>query len=173
MIMWRKINYMIKEIDGNLLDDSLNLSVIGHQTNCLGVMGAGIARQIKEKYPNVYLEYHNYCKKDPHKCLGTTQLVECGDYRYIANIFGEYSFTESIAPYKSDKPRHTDYAALRSALLELKEKMEKSDNMKTLGLPYKLGCGLAGGDWDGVVYPMIKDIFEKSDILVEIVKYKL
>lgn len=26
-------------------------------------------------------------------------------------------------------------------------------------MPKNLGCGIAGGDWDGVVYPMIQEIF--------------
>ena len=41
---------MIKEVEGNLLTYP-GLQVIGHQTNCLGVMGAGIAKQIKAKNP--------------------------------------------------------------------------------------------------------------------------
>lgn len=36
---------MIKIVNGDLLQS--NLPLIAHQTNCLGVMGAGIARSIK------------------------------------------------------------------------------------------------------------------------------
>ncbi len=41
----------------------------------------------------------------------------------------------------------------------------------TLGLPL-IGCGLAGGDWDKVVLPMIESIFDKSgvDVTVFILK---
>lgn len=44
---------MIKYIKGNLLDDNLNLSVIG----------AGLAKQIKNKYPEVYTEYIKSMKR--------------------------------------------------------------------------------------------------------------
>ena len=41
---------MIKEVNGNLLTYP-GIQVIGHQTNCLSVMGAGIAKQIKARWP--------------------------------------------------------------------------------------------------------------------------
>lgn len=43
---------MIKIVNGDLLQS--NLSLIAHQTNCLGVMGAGIAKAIKNKWSIVY-----------------------------------------------------------------------------------------------------------------------
>ena len=46
------------------------------------------------------------------------------------------------------------------------------NDIKTGGLPDHIGCGLAGGNWDGVVYPMIKDEFgDDEDIILYIVKY--
>ena len=87
-------------------------------------------------------------------------------------MFGEYSFCESVAPYEDGgRPRHTDYDALKECLERLHIWMEKN-NIVTGGIPYKLGCGLAGGDWDGVVYPMIKKEFgDDEDITLYIVKY--
>jgi O-acetyl-ADP-ribose deacetylase (regulator of RNase III) len=46
---------MIHYVKGNLLDS--NCDYICHQVNCQGVMGSGIARQIRERYPVVYLYY--------------------------------------------------------------------------------------------------------------------
>ena len=167
---------MIKEVDGNLLTYP-GIQVIGHQTNCLGVMGAGIAKQIKARWPEVFKAYNWVCKDgvttpDPHTLLGKCQIIKTEDGKYVANLFGEYSFCESIAPYEEGgKPRHTDYDALAECLNRLHTwlvLMEKT----TVGLPYKIGCGLAGGDWDGVVYPMIKEEFDDDeDITLYIVKY--
>ncbi|WP_223260709.1 hypothetical protein [Bacillus sp. LNXM65] len=42
---------MIKTVDGNILEASED--IICHQVNCKGVMGAGLAKQIKSKYPNI------------------------------------------------------------------------------------------------------------------------
>ena len=47
------------------------------------------------------------------------------------------------------------------------------NGIKTCGCPYLMSCGLAGGDWDGVVNPMLKDIFEKDEnVKLVIVKFK-
>lgn len=86
----------------------------------------------------------------------------------VANLFGEYSFTESIAPYEN---RHTDYDALKKALLDLKD-FCKDNEITEIGIPYKLGCGLAGGDWDGVVYPMLQELFA-NDLTITLYIYKL
>ena len=164
---------MIKEVNGNLLTYP-GIQVIGHQTNCLSVMGAGIAKQIKARWPEVFREYCDYCKSqsDKHNLLGTIQVLKTDDGKYIANLFGEYSFCESIAPYEEGgKPRHTDYDALWQCLRRLHIWMALND-IKTGGVPDHIGCGLAGGNWDGVVYPMIKDEFgDDEDITLYIVKY--
>ena len=164
---------MIKEVNGNLLTYP-GIQVIGHQTNCLSVMGAGIAKQIKARWPEVFKEYCDYCKSqsDKHNLLGTIQVLKTDDGKYIANLFGEYSFCESIAPYEEGgKPRHTDYDALWQCLRRLHIWMALND-IKTGGVPDHIGCGLAGGNWDGVVYPMIKNEFrDDKDITLYIVKY--
>ena len=164
---------MIKEVDGNLLTYP-GLKVIAHQVNALAVMGAGIAKQIKARWPEVFKEYYDYCKSfsDAHNLLGKCQVVKTDDGKYIANLFGEYSFCESIAPYyEGGKPRHTDYVALKECFHRLHTWLVLHD-VETAGIPYKIGCGLAGGDWDGVVYPMIqKEFGDDDDITLYIVKY--
>ena len=164
---------MIKEVDGNLLTYP-GLQIIAHQTNCLAVMGAGIAKQIKIKWPNVFKKYFDYCKSfdDAHKLLSKCQVIDTNDGKYVANLFGEYSFCESVAPYnEGGKPRHTDYDALKECFHRLHTWMVLND-IRDGGIPYKIGCGLAGGDWDGVVYPMIQNEFgDDEDITLYIVKY--
>lgn len=53
--MKKGLEDMIKKVDGNILETSED--IICHQVNCKGVMGAGLAKQIKSKYLNVYKEY--------------------------------------------------------------------------------------------------------------------
>ena len=40
---------MIKIFEGDLLESGANF--ICHQVNCQGVMGSGVAKQIKEQFP--------------------------------------------------------------------------------------------------------------------------
>jgi len=161
---------MIEIVNGDLLKS--NLPLIAHQTNCLGVMGGGIAKAIRNKWPIVYDQYLHYCneKNKSRALLGNCQICVTGDESipHVANLFGEYSFTEAVAPNANG--RHTDYHALKLALLELKHRALRMD-IHSIGIPYKLGCGLAGGDWDGVVYPMIQEIFK--DDLINLFIYKL
>lgn len=160
---------MIEIVNGDLL--KADLPIIAHQTNCLGIMGAGIAKSIKDKWNDVFTQYKNLCvnTKDKHNLLGKIQLCPTNDtpIKYVVNLFGEYSFTESVTPYEN---RHTDYDALRNTLTVLKENLVFLDFNK-VGIPYKLGCGLAGGDWDGVVYPMLQEIF--NDNIITLCIYKL
>lgn len=160
---------MIEIVKGDLLKS--NLPLIAHQTNCLGVMGGGIAKAIRNKWNSVYAQYVNYCKNFDYSkaLLGKCQICITGEAptKLVANLFGEYSFTESVAPYEN---RHTDYDALKLALINLRE-FCKDEEITEIGIPYKLGCGLAGGDWDGVVYPMIQEIF--SDDSIKLFIYKL
>lgn len=149
---------MIEVVNGDLLQS--NLPLIAHQTNCLGVMGAGIAKAIKNKWNSVYTQYVDICKNFEYSkdLLGKCQIC----------VTGEYSFTESVAPYEN---RHTDYDALKKALLNLKAFCE-DEEITEVGIPYKLGCGLAGGDWDGVVYPMLQELFA-NDSTITLYIYKL
>ena len=161
---------MIKTVNGDLLQS--NLPLIAHQTNCLGVMGAGIAKTIKNKWSIVYTQYIDKCRHYNYSkdLLGKCQVCVTEDepIKFVANLFGEYSFTESVAPFEN---RHTDYDALKKSLLHLKAICENTEITK-IGIPYKLGCGLAGGDWDGVVYPMLQELFA-NDSTITLYIYKL
>ena len=55
----------------------------------MGVMGAGLAAQIRRKWPNVYNEYRKRCTKD---MLGTYHMVKVEPHLYVANIFGQLSY---------------------------------------------------------------------------------
>ena len=65
-------------IDGNIFNCKENIIV--HQTNCQGVMGHGIAAQVKERYPEVFRGYYHYCKTQiPEEILGTSLICEAND----------------------------------------------------------------------------------------------
>ncbi len=123
---------MITEINGNLLDASEQ--VIGHQTNCKGAMGGGIALALKRKYPKMYREYRRLCRTND--CFGKTRIIQIDGSRHIANIFGQKNAGAGL---------QTDYAALEIAFEDLKAQM-KYKNLNSLALPCYIGCGLGGGD---------------------------
>ena len=74
----------MKLIEKNILDVT-GPAVICHQVNCLGVMGAGLALQIRREWENVY---NVYVDKDDWQ-VGDCQLVTIGDAQFVANLAGQ------------------------------------------------------------------------------------
>lgn len=152
---------MIRETNGDLLKSSSD--IICHQVNCVGVMGAGVAKQIKEQLLSKehFDEYVRYCEDGCSKenpILGTILYQKEGD-KVIAHLFGE------------DIPTgcglDTDYQALGRCLSNVEK--YASENGLTVALPGSIGCGLAGGDWDYVYGQIIVPIFGESDVDLTIV----
>lgn len=142
---------MLNIINGDLLEQ--NFDVIGHQANCLNIMGAGIALQIKNKFPNAFEvdRLVNQNNKYGNFSISRTQKP------YIANLYGQYA----IGKIYNKMLKYDNLKALESALEGLLNYMSY-DSLKTLGLPYMIGCGLAGGDWSKT-FEMIKKLSKKHD----------
>lgn len=151
--------------DGDLLDSKCE--VIGHQTNCQGVMGAGIARTIRDTWPRVFGQYKLFCVKrrmEGKSPLGSCQLVYVDDEhsRIVANLFGQEIYGRGKCK--------TDYEALRKALHSLANNSFVRKQALSIGFPYLMGCALGGGDWD-IVLPIIEEEF--SDYPGDIQIWKL
>ena len=148
---------------GNLLDAQTD--VIAHQVNCQGVMGAGLAKQIRDKYPQVYREYQEECMFEyAVNLLGSCQLIKIDDSKWIANLFGQDG-------YGRDK-RYTDYEAIYKALNNLAVQM-LDNGMNSVAIPYNMSCGLAGGDWN-IILAMLESptVFGNTNITIEIWQLK-
>lgn len=152
---------MIKICQGSVFDSKAPL--IAHQVNCKGVMGSGLAKQVRARYPSVFDEYALFCKQHNYSedALGKIQVVSTHE-RCIANLFAQYSYGRDI--------QQTQYEALRKCLWELRAYATKH-GIKRIAIPYKLGCGLAGGSWK-VVFPMVYNTFFDFPIVLEIWKLK-
>ncbi len=109
--------------------------VIGHQVNLKGVMGAGLARQIKNEWPIVYIRYKDWIDMGPS--LGDILAVSVSPTLHVVNLAGQDNF--------GSKGRDTNYRALEEAL----DKFHMYSQYVNLPeyLPHGIGCGLAGGDW--------------------------
>lgn len=144
---------MVNVISGDILKSGAN--VIVHQVNCRGVMGAGLARQIKEKYPEAFTKYKTYCDSfsDKSEMMGTVLFVTCMDGTVIANVFGQLDFGRN--------GRKTDYHSLKRGLNDVRKYAEK-DGL-SVAIPHRIGCGLAGGNWN-IVYKMITSAFDNYGV---------
>lgn len=144
---------MITYHDGNIFDS--DAKIICHQVNTYGVMGAGIAAEVKERFPEVYTEYNAFCGANDQDMLLRAVLFSITQKGFIANCF-------------SQQGMNTHYDAFDICMRIVKEFAEEHDNAK-IAIPYKMGCGIAGGDWN-TVEQIIHDVFDGSDLEVEIWK---
>jgi O-acetyl-ADP-ribose deacetylase (regulator of RNase III) len=173
-----KINY----ISGDMFS-SKEASVFVHQVNCQGVMGSGIARVIREKWPEVYHQYQTSVKTLSGNCLGGCLVVDTKDGKRVANLFGQYYYRG----FKPDEDylydefwkqpeitslgqpiRYTNYEAFYSGLVRLREYLQY-DNPTTIAFPYNIGCDRGGGSWN-IIDAMIKEVFKDTNHNIEIWK---
>lgn len=132
-----------------------------HQSNCYNTMGSGIARQIKERYPEAY-DVDCQTIFGDYKKLGTFSWVKTNDQKfYIYNCYSQYRHGTDT--------RHTNYEAIYNGLSSIKSHAE-SHQLKSLSLPHKMGCNLGGGNWK-IVNAIIEDIFENKSIDLYICRY--
>ena len=141
----------VKIIDGDLF--SASSRYICHQVNCRGRMGSGIAKVIRDKFPEAFEKYKEECKKGA--CLGHVQYV-LSNGKIIINMFAQDG-------YGYDGARYTDYDAFMNCLLEIKSAVP---NGATIAMLYKIGCGLGGGAWN-TIYGFIEN-FLGHDYTVEL-----
>jgi O-acetyl-ADP-ribose deacetylase (regulator of RNase III) len=146
--------------NGNLLDAQTD--VIAHQVNCQGVMGSGVAKQIREKWANVYTAYRAEYDlfTDLNKpLLGNCQLVQVNDHQYVANLFGQDK-------YGYDGKRYTSYDGIYDTLTSLTIQM-MDNGMESLAIPYKMSSDRGGADWN-IILAMIESVFKNTNITIEI-----
>ena len=149
---------MVKYVTGDIL--SSDADVILHQVNCKGKMNAGIDLRIKNTYPAVYERYFDFCdtgKADApsSRLLGNVLITPISPSQSIASLFAQ----DGYAFYGFATQRYTDYDKLRECLKVIAEKYDG----KRIALPYHLGCGISGGNWD-IVIKIIEEELEKCEV---------
>jgi O-acetyl-ADP-ribose deacetylase (regulator of RNase III) len=144
-------------LQGDLLTSNCN--VIAHQANCFKIMGAGIAYQIKLKFPDAYLVDQNDPRR-PKDRFGNFSFVEYPEKTpfLIFNLYGQFGI--------GSHTRQTNYSMLWTAMQGMKKKIDSYPESKTwkIGFP-RLGTGLAGGRWE-IIEKIIPSVFRDRDVHV-------
>ena len=121
---------MITYFKGDVLKS--NEVAILHGCNCQGVMGAGIARQIKDQYPKVFNEYYKRF---------VTHGLELGSVQYVAA--DNKLFINAMTQKNIGNGRQVSYDAIEHCL----QKVNSDFLGSTIAMP-KIGAGLGGGNWE-------------------------
>lgn len=154
---------MIHYVKGNLLDSACDY--ICHQVNCQGVMGSGIAKQIRERWPEVYDFYkHRYDYVDATNCGITNQLLGTiddvtlrdGSGRHVINMYAQFDYG-----YKGK--RYTSYGAFDSALRYIAKRVPAGSE---IAFPKNIGCGLGGGNWKVISAMIEAELGDDYDVYI-------
>lgn len=144
---------MITQKIANVTEEPCDAIV--HQANCFVTMNSGVARAIKDKYPEAFVADFRTKSGDKSK-LGTFSWAKTGDNKIIYNMYSQFDFG-----YQGNK--FTDYDAIKKGLTSVKSHLTSMKGQNaTLALPYLMGCDRGGGDWN-VVRQIIEDIFSDKD----------
>lgn len=145
----------IKYLDGNAIDifESCEMPrLLLHVVNCQGVMGSGIAKEIKERIPDAFSVY-----SATHDS-GELKLGSISTSSGVVNMAAQINYGRGH--------RQLNYGALASCLHQVSERIswtkEYMDATKVF-VPYLIGCDRAGGDWE-VVSEMLDFYFE--DVII-------
>lgn len=136
----------MKIIKGDLLDlfDAGEFDVIVHGCNCFCAMGAGIALQIRNRYPEAYLS---------DKSTEQGDITKLGSYS--AHTYMDKGLT-IVNAYTQYMPGYNDLKQNYQAINDSMRLIATDFKGKKIGLPL-IGAGLAGGDWN-----IIRDIIKNN-----------
>lgn len=131
---------MIEIISGDLLDSKEKYIV--HQTNCISTGSAGgIARLIFDKYP--YADTYKNRIKDGK--TGTIEIFGDGkDQRFIINSNSQFYPGYPKFPDSEFDGLFARQRVFYKCLLQI----AKIQDLESIAFPFKIGCGLGGGDWE-------------------------
>ena len=170
---------MITTINKDIL--TVDKGVIVHSVNCIGAVG-GLAGAIARKWLENAEQYKAHVKRQklPIMLMGSVFEVNVAHNVVVANLFGQFNIGTS--------KQQTEYAALIAGFKKIADTFFYGDDtedmyfgalgyesvsitLNDIYIPYKIGCGLGGADWN-IVQEIIHKTFEKSENDVYICKHE-
>ena len=129
---------------------AVGANVLVNPVNCVGVMGAGLAKEFKERYPKNYRRYHLACKE------GQVNIGKC--YTTVNNMPGNLVII--------NLPTKTHWSSL--SLLEwveagLRDMLDHVGPGDVVAIP-GLGCGLGGLESASVMDVMLSVLSPVTDV---------
>jgi O-acetyl-ADP-ribose deacetylase (regulator of RNase III) len=123
---------------GDLLEATED--IIAHGCNCVGIMGAGVARVISDRWPVVFPAYSKACNAGLFQ-LGTCQLLQVSIPFPVPTRGMRIAYVANLGTQHAPGPDFR-LSALRTALDNLVLRVGR----ERVAIP-KIGAGLGGGNW--------------------------
>jgi O-acetyl-ADP-ribose deacetylase (regulator of RNase III) len=133
--------------------------VIAHGCNTHGVMGAGVAKLVRQKYPLAYAAYREACLGNVFS-LGSAQAIFPEQGRIVYNL----------ATQKAPGPDATSWGIFL-AFANMGEDMINLDQY-VVAIP-RIGAGIGGLQWETQVVPAIQEAQIRCSRTFNVVVYDL
>lgn len=133
--------------------------ILAHGCNMLGVMGSGVAKAIKDRWPGCYSLYKRQIAD------GFVELGDVVTYQ-VPDVYGSY-VVNCLTQETTGAGLQVDYEAIRDSI-ETTLIFAKHNGFKHIDT-VPLGAGLGGGDWK-IISKIFHILSEKYnvDILVSV-----
>lgn len=129
--------------------------IIAHGVNCKGAFGAGVARQIAKRYPDVkrgYIRKYEY----PGWKLGQCQFILTDNKVVVVNMATQETYGKTGV--------YVSYDAIKLCFEQVLDYCETTG--EGLAIP-RVGAGLAGGEWL-IIEAIIRDCLAKRNVEVDV-----
>ena len=153
---------------------STGAEVLINPVNCQQIMGAGLAKQFKTKYPVMFKKYENECYYDsygnPANLIGFLRNV--GDIHVwkgsdvtVINLATKLFWTDYTDQATDDKKVPDDkwYEDIHKGLIAIRT-WALTNRPSSIAIP-AIGAGLAKGDWTRIramIISTLGDLFDKT-----------
>lgn len=130
---------------------------IAHCCNDVGAWGAGFVLALSRRWHQPERSYIDWADslKGQRMPMGEAQFVPVRGDISVVNIIGQRGcgFTDGFPPVR--------YDALQQGFRALAERVNRMPGGATVHMP-RLGCGLAGGEWNKVEYLIDIELCQKD-----------
>lgn len=146
---------MISIVEGNVLD--VETGIIVHGCNNKGVMGAGIALEIKNRFPEVFHAYKTAERSG----------LKLGSISFAEVVPGKKIIVNAVTQTLGGLDRAVSYDAIADSftnVLTFARTLQRHRNVSYPILFPKIGAGLGGGNWNiisAIIDVVIPDEFQK------------
>lgn len=152
----------LKIVKGDIFDPKLDKvsRVIVHGCNAQGVMGSGIAKTIRDMYPEVYQDYK-------HRESSRGKLIMGEIIHTVINLetLSIYSIISQRYYGRDPSIVYVDYKAVRRALKDIASHINflnaAGNPFRKIHIPF-IGGGLANGD-RAILLGIFEEVFKDSD----------
>jgi O-acetyl-ADP-ribose deacetylase (regulator of RNase III) len=139
----------------SLFEELDTIKALAVPVNCLGVMGAGLALAVKQRFPEASEVYIQHCKQG---------LMKPGMV-----LFTSYNgFYFYFVATKNNWKNKSELSYVKNGITNLVKSL-KFDKLKAVAIP-ALGCGLGGLSWSTVL-PLLENELIQSNLETTIYIY--